>query len=415
MNSSDDEVFSQMDDEELRRLEQEAEQPGTASATKWAMDKFLNWIRKRKIACDLETIEKEELGKILHQFYGEQKNTKTSKALSPSTLNGLRAGIQRGICQLRHDIHIVNDREFMRANKILNAKCRLYAKQGNPKPQHKEEIAEHDLQKIAAYLSQDETMDNPRRLQQAVWFIIAFSTGARGREMYRQLQRDGVGFHRDDAGKEYFSIDQCVVEKNHPGGLSRSDLVSSRPRIYDSVFGETSFHAVIRLYQSKLNTSCTWFFQQPKNQAILDGPWYKNLPVGVNTVAQMMTRIGTEAGLSGTYTNHCVRATTITHLFRAGVSPASIISRTGHKSTESLKPYIGQSSHAQMRQEADVLGNAFGDVAGPSNVSVSGTGNEETDGKEEVSVAESLTQRVIAGSFTNCNITVNVTYNTLRQ
>ena len=84
--------------------------------------------------------------------------------------------------------------------------------------------------------------------------------------------------------------------------------MSSQSRIYDSAFGGTIFHALIRLYQSKLNDSCPWFFQQPKVQASSEASWYKNLPVGVNTVAQMMARISKEAGLSGAYTNHCVRA-----------------------------------------------------------------------------------------------------------
>ena len=99
-----------MDEEKLQRLEQEAEQEGTASATKWAMQKFPNWLRKRGTKCGLATVEIGELGRILHQFYDEQKDTKTPGALSPSTLNGLRAGIQRGICQLRDDVQIVNDR-----------------------------------------------------------------------------------------------------------------------------------------------------------------------------------------------------------------------------------------------------------------------------------------------------------------
>ena len=86
MNSSDD-IFSQMDDEEPYRLEQEAEQTGSASTTNWAMDKFQKCLRKRNIRCDWKNVEKQELGNILNQFYGEQKNTKNSMA-SLSTSNG---------------------------------------------------------------------------------------------------------------------------------------------------------------------------------------------------------------------------------------------------------------------------------------------------------------------------------------
>ena len=43
---------------------------------------------EKKYSARLANVEKKELGNILHQFYGEQKNTKNSRAISPSTLNG---------------------------------------------------------------------------------------------------------------------------------------------------------------------------------------------------------------------------------------------------------------------------------------------------------------------------------------
>ena len=43
---------------------------------------------EKKYSVRLDNVEKQELGNILHQFHGEQKNTKKYRALSPSTLNG---------------------------------------------------------------------------------------------------------------------------------------------------------------------------------------------------------------------------------------------------------------------------------------------------------------------------------------
>ena len=86
MNSSY-EIFSLIEDEELYRLEQEAEQTGSASTTNRAMDKFQNCLPRRNIRCDWRNVEKQELGNILHQSCGEQKNTNNSMA-SPSTPNG---------------------------------------------------------------------------------------------------------------------------------------------------------------------------------------------------------------------------------------------------------------------------------------------------------------------------------------
>ena len=42
-----------------------------------------------KYSVRLANVEKQELGNIVHQFYGEQRNTKKSRTLSPDTLNGV--------------------------------------------------------------------------------------------------------------------------------------------------------------------------------------------------------------------------------------------------------------------------------------------------------------------------------------
>ncbi|KAF0298319.1 hypothetical protein FJT64_004332 [Amphibalanus amphitrite] len=149
---------------------------------------------------------------------------------------------------------------------------------------------------------------------------------------------------------------------------------------------------------------------------LLDDEWQRTLRYGLNVsddtplddVLQSM-----EAHLRAQRNVVVDRRDFYARCQQTGVSETSIISRTGHKSAESLKPYIGRSSHAQLRREADVLGSA---VAGPSG---SGTLVETADGRpaadEETAAAEALAQRAIAGSFTNCTITVNVTYNALRQ
>ena len=120
---------SQLDEQQLEEIIREAEQEGTKTATKWAKKKFSNWLEKRNININLSTAPSQELAKVLQRFYAESKAEKTGQALSPSTLIGLRAGIQRGLLEIRTDeVNIVRDVVFSKANKMLAAKCRTYAK-----------------------------------------------------------------------------------------------------------------------------------------------------------------------------------------------------------------------------------------------------------------------------------------------
>ena len=94
---------SQLNEQQLHELMQEAEQEGTKTATKWAMKKFRSWLEKRSINLDLATTTAQDLATSLYRFYAECNADKSGEALSPSTLIGLRAGIQRGIVELRND------------------------------------------------------------------------------------------------------------------------------------------------------------------------------------------------------------------------------------------------------------------------------------------------------------------------
>ena len=110
-------------------------------------------------------------------------------------------------------------------------------------------------------------------------------------------------------------------------------------RIYDCQLGPHTIIGLLRLYLSKLHPDCIWLFQQCRSQAADERQWYKNEPLGVNSLGSMMKTIGEAAGLSRQYTNHCVRATTVTVLFNAGVAVQNIQSHTGHRSLLGLQPY----------------------------------------------------------------------------
>lgn len=345
---------SQLDEDQLKELERNAEQGGTINATRWAMRRWNEWLEKRAITIDNSSVEPEVLAGHLYRFYAELKG-KNNKPLSPSGLIGVRAGIQRGLIALRTTpIDIVKDPVFSKANNMFTAKCKLYNKAGNPKPKRKQDIAPGDLAKLKEYFGDPKTAENPRRLSQAVWFILAFNLGCRGRELYRQLKKDAISFHVDDVGQNYATVEQTVVEKNHSGGPD--DRYIHETRIYDFVLGSHHALQLIRLYISKLHSECAWLFQQARPNAKLeDSIWYKNEPLGVNSIAGMMSAISDAAKLSARYTNHCVRATTINVLLRDGVDGHNIIARTGHSSVDSIQPYIGHQTADQKRKESGVL------------------------------------------------------------
>ena len=76
-----------------------------------------------------------------------------------------------------------------------------------------------------------------------------------------------------------------------------------------------------------------------------DACWYMRSPLGKNLWSAMLKTLSKEAKLSRTYTNHCLRASSITRLKQAGFDDRKIATVSGHKSLDSLgtfcKPKFG--------------------------------------------------------------------------
>ena len=117
--------------------------------------KIQEWCDKRKLKVDFNCVTPVELNELLRKFYTEVKS-KNGQPLTPSTLTGIRAVIHRQLTSapISRSMNIMQDSEFLSANKMFETKCKLYTKEMNPKPTHKSSIAAGDMLKLRGYFSE---------------------------------------------------------------------------------------------------------------------------------------------------------------------------------------------------------------------------------------------------------------------
>ena len=72
-----------------------------------------------------------------------------------------------------------------------------------------------------------------------------------------------------------------------------------------------------------------------------------------------MENIFSKAELSERYTNHCIRASTLTALYQRRVDAKQICAITKHKDERNLSHYISQTTSEQKRQCSRLLHEAF--------------------------------------------------------
>jgi integrase len=61
-----------------------------------------------------------------------------------------------------------------------------------------------------------------------------------------------------------------------------------------------------------------------------DTIWFERRVIGKNTLDQRVKEMGKETGVEGNFSNHSLRATAVTRMFKAGLPEKQIMKRSGH-------------------------------------------------------------------------------------
>ena len=112
------------------------------------------------------------------------------------------------------------------------------------------------------------------------------------------------------------------------------------------------------------------FYMKPLDIVKPSGPWYSCQPCGVNKLMSMVKSMITSIGISGK-SNHSLRASGATEMFKAGVPEKIIQERTGHRSLKALRSYE-RTTEMQSLSVANVL-------SAPTNVAFSRSQDRSQD------------------------------------
>ena len=116
---------------------------------------------------------------------------------------------------------------------------------------------------------------------------------------------------KDASEVEYVEMAEQEKTKNHPGGLSdKAD--EADPKMFST--GEANYPVqFLKKLIQLLNPGEEALFQRPKRKfCASDEIWFDRAPLGVNSLGNMMKEISIAGNLNQVYTNHCIRATSVT-------------------------------------------------------------------------------------------------------
>ena len=244
---------------------------------------------------------------------------------------------------------ITKDEKFSKSGKTFQALMKKLKATGKAAVKHYPAIAEEDMTKILNSLD----LLSADGLQKKVFLDTMLYFANRGMENLRNMTPGDFIFHEaDSSNSEYFTL-RDMNTKNHADDddESQGGQMCSLPG--NPLCPVTS----LKMYLSKLNDGCQWMWQRPKAKVTeQDASWYVNAPLGICILGSMLKRICKEAGCK-MYTNHSLRATSISILDRAGHPSRDIMTVSGHRAESSIKNYVRTSEDKKKKNVTNIVRN----------------------------------------------------------
>ena len=166
---------------------------------------------------------------------------------------------------------------------------------------------------------------NPAKLQQTAWFFISLFLGKRGRENQQTMKKTMLALRKTPDGEEYYEVSNergaVLATKNHQGGLDDQDD-ESNGKIFERPGSKRCPVKLISKYLAHPNPQSSNLFQKPRSPCksfnpVKDEVWYCAVPLGHNSLENMLRNMTSRAGIQPYLTNHSIRATTVTVLSAA--------------------------------------------------------------------------------------------------
>jgi len=320
--------FANLSELEIDELEQNKDAESTKKVVEKSVRTFRAFLAEKNESINFEDYNLVELKKALRLFYANAR-TKKGELYKVTSIVQLRYGLSKFIqSQLGYDILGAG---FEDVNGSFSAMRKELTRRGKGDIVHHPPISESDMKKLYEHPLAFKTRASVG-LQNKVMFEVILFMCRRGRENLHSMNKDFYGIFKDDEGKEYVEQKQSEVNKNHSEKRKHTET-TGEGRMYERPGDPMCPVASYKSYTAKLNPNCDALWQRPADAIDDDdaNPWYTNRRVGVNTIAKFMSELSKMAKLSVTYTNHSIRATSITMMDNAGMEARHIMRVSGHR------------------------------------------------------------------------------------
>ena len=288
--------FRTVGEEEIRKLVENNSNKNTIKSTASWLRRFKKWAQQRGLPADIADIAKENLDKVLQQFFAELVK-EDGENYEPESLKVMFAALDRHVRE-KCEYSILKVKDFIISRKVLNGKAIQLQEDGKGKrPNRADPFTAEEKELWMKVLGQQ----NPTSLNLPFFFLISQHFGTRGRQEHRQIRIEELRKINDSNGK-LVSIEWMEgPTKTRHGGLNKKPRMVMQKLL--RIGGLKCPIAALELLLSKRpfelrDNGPLYLFpiKKEKNWAI-ESVWFTRAQVGVHSIDNFVQKISIAAGL----------------------------------------------------------------------------------------------------------------------
>jgi hypothetical protein len=295
-----------------------------------------DYLKEKSQDPEFENYDAYRLNEVLSHLYLDMRKA-DGEMYKTSSLENFRYGLNRYLKAppFLKTFDIIKDHEFYPANESFKTALAELKNAGKGGVDHYPAIEDCDLKKL--YSSIHLCPETPSGLLNKVQLDIRLYFCRRGVENMTEMTKDTFSIEVDpNSGLRY-------VKK------AKDELIKNRRAKEKEMFGgymtenRDSPLCPVRSFEKyieKLHPENGRLWQRPRESYTEnDAVWYTKQPLGKDSLSSFMSKLSKSCGLSKIYTNHSLRATGTSILFKRNFADSQIMVITGHKSVNSLAVY----------------------------------------------------------------------------
>ena len=343
--------FTFVADSELEEAAKGVVPENTTRVNAWALRNFEEWARARNERTKAEPVPNDllstddhvKLCKWLCKFVMETRQ-ESGKPYPPKSLYSILCGLYRVSRSNGVWFNFLdkNDVRFAEFHKTLDSVCSQLHSQGVGASTNSAAVISLEDEEVLLD-RKIMSMDNPISLQNMVFFYVSLHCCLRGGQEQRDLSIQQFSrFPSDTANYEddtYYQYTE-FISKNNQHRFKDIHSKNKSVKIFAIPNSRKCPVKLLDFYFSRLPADPKAFYLRPLINTPEPGKaWYVNVPVGINTLRVMMTKMSEKGCLTTKYTNHSLRATSTSRLFASNVPEKLIQEKSGHRSLAGLRAY----------------------------------------------------------------------------